>query len=77
MLPISAYNRIVGEDWVLIASQAGVNLWIGNNPESDGSTAIVPGTRGGWWEGYHDSIALAEAEAGRTLSASGVSRHYA
>ena len=77
ILPLTLRNRIVGGDWVLISSQAGVNLWIGNNPSSDGSTAIVPGTRGGWWEGFHDSIALAEAEAGHALQASGVSRHYA
>lgn len=77
ILPITAHNRIAGGDWVLISSQGGVNLWIGNNPSTDGSTAIVPGTRGGWWEGYHDSIALAEAEAGRPLKASEVSRHYA
>lgn len=76
VLPITAINRVRGGEWVLISTQAGVNLWIGNNPESDGSTAIVPGTRGGWWEGYHDAVARAEAGAGRSLSASGVSRFY-
>lgn len=77
ILPITAYNAIVGGDFVLISSQGGVNLWIGNNPDSDGSTAIVPGTRGGWWEGYHDSVTLAETEAGHSLRPSEVSRHYA
>ena len=76
ILPITLTNRLHGGEWVLVSTQAGVNLWIGNNPESDGSSAIVPGTRGGWWEGYHDSIALAERESGRALGASEVSRHY-
>jgi tetratricopeptide (TPR) repeat protein len=76
ILPVTLRNAIVGGEPVLIATQAGVNLWIGNNPTSDGSTAIVPGTRAGWWEGYHDAIALAEREAGRELSAGEVSRHY-
>ena len=76
ILPITSYNLLVGGDRVLISSQAGVNLWIGNNPASDGSTAIVPGTRPGWWDGFHDAIALAEAAEGRSLAPSEVSAHY-
>jgi tetratricopeptide (TPR) repeat protein len=77
ILPITAINYFHGGDTVLIASQGGVNFWIGNNPQSDGSTAIVPGTRGGWWQGYRDSIALAEHDEQRELRPSEVSRYYA
>lgn len=73
--PITSINAARG-DQVLVSSQGGVNFWIGNNPVSDGATAIVPGTRGGWWEGYHDSVAAAERYEGRELLASEVSRHY-
>lgn len=73
--PIAIHNAAAG-DAVLISSQAGVNFWIGNNPASDGSTAIVPGTRADWWGGYHDAIALAEAAEGRALRPSEVSRHW-
>ncbi len=73
--PVSIYNASLG-DPSLIASGGGVNLWIGNNPRSDGSSAIVPGTRPGWWQGYHDAIAMAEAKEGRKLKASEVSSHY-
>ncbi len=76
ILPVTAYNTLAGGDLVLISSQGGVNLWIGNNPASDGSTAIAPGTRPDWWGGYHDTIAQAEAEAGRALKPSEVSGHY-
>ena len=75
ILPVTVHNALEG-DVSLIATQGGVNFWIGNNPSSDGSTAIVPGTRDGWWEGYFDAIAQAEAEEGRTLKATEVSRHY-
>jgi tetratricopeptide (TPR) repeat protein len=76
VLPVTIWNATGGGAAVLVSSQAGVNLWIGNNPESDGSTAIVPGTRGGWWEGYHDARAQACAEAGRELSDAEISSHY-
>lgn len=74
--PVTLTNLVSG-DAALISTQAGVNFWIGNNPESDGVTAIVPGTRQGWWDGYHDAISLAEAEKGRELRPSEVSRYYA
>lgn len=76
ILPITITNRVIGGEWVLISSQAGVNLWIGNNPASDGSTAIVPGTPGGWWEGFHAARQMAESEAGRELSDAEISQHY-
>jgi tetratricopeptide (TPR) repeat protein len=74
--PVTAWNVLAEGDRVLISSQGGVNLWIGNNPQSDGSSAIVPGTRPDWWGGYHDSIALVEREAGRALRPSEVSAAY-
>jgi len=76
ILPLTAYNAFVGRDAVLISTQGGVNFWIGNNPSSDGSTAIAPGTRPDWWGGFHDTVAQAEAAEGRALRPSEVSRHY-
>jgi len=76
ILPITVRNYVVGNDLVLVSSQGGVNFFIGNNPKSDGRTAIVPGTPGGWWEGYYASIELAEKAEGRQLKPSEVSTHY-
>lgn len=76
VLPITVRNYVVGHDVVLIASQGGVNFYIGNNPESDGRTAIVPGTPGDWWGGYYATIARAEDARGRPLNPSEVSRYY-
>ena len=74
--PVTLRNWAVAGEAVLISTQGGVNLYIGNNPRSDGVTAIVPGTRADWWGGYHDAIHLAEREAGRSLRASEVDSHY-
>ncbi len=76
VLPVTAHNVWRGHDAVLIASQGGVNFYIGNNPSSDGRTAIVPGTRPTWQGGFEDVNALAAREAGRPLKPSEIDRHY-
>jgi tetratricopeptide (TPR) repeat protein len=76
ILPVTIRNYVVGRDFVPIASQGGVNFFIGNNPRSDGFTAIVPGTDVSWWGGYWDAISLAEKAEGRTLRASQVSNYW-
>jgi tetratricopeptide (TPR) repeat protein len=77
VLPLTLHNALVAKDPVLISSTGGVNLWIGNNPVSDGSSAVLPGARTDLWGGIQDATLMAEAEAGRKLRPSGVSRHYA
>ena len=47
-LAATVRNRVVADDLVLIASQGGVNFYIGNNPQSNGMQAVVPGTRATW-----------------------------
>jgi tetratricopeptide (TPR) repeat protein len=74
--PVMIRNYVVGRSVVPIAASGGVNFWIGNNPVSDGSTAIVPGTRADWWGGYHDAIAIAERDEGRKLNLAGVSNYF-
>jgi Tfp pilus assembly protein PilF len=73
---VTVYNATAGRDFVVVASQGGVNFYIGNNPQSDGHTAIVPGTRPDWWGGRFDTIKLAEREMGRALKDSEVSRYW-
>jgi len=76
ILPVTVHNVVKGHDTVLIASQGGVNFYIGNNPESDGRTAIVPGTRPTWQGGFDDAVAMAERDAGRKLKPSAVDRYF-
>jgi tetratricopeptide (TPR) repeat protein len=76
IMPVTVRNYLVGKDFAPIASQGGVNFFIGNNRDSDGVTAIVPGTRASWWGGYHDALKLAEDAEGRPLKASEVSNYW-
>ncbi|MFC1706440.1 glycosyltransferase family 39 protein, partial [Planctomycetota bacterium] len=76
ILPVTVRNYVVGDDLVLISSQAGVNFYIGNNELSDAKTAVVPGTRATWWGGYLDTVRIAERNAGRTLRPSEVSQYW-
>jgi 4-amino-4-deoxy-L-arabinose transferase-like glycosyltransferase len=44
--PATLYNRARSGEWIPISANGGVNLWLGNNPDSDSSLAIRPGA--GW-----------------------------
>jgi len=76
VLPVSWINSSHGGGFVLIATNGGVNFYIGNNPESNGMTAVVPGTRKGWKSGYEDTHRIAEEAAGRKLRESEVSSYW-
>jgi tetratricopeptide (TPR) repeat protein len=73
ILPITLRNYIKGHDFVLISSQGGMNFYIGNNPKSDGATAIFPGGSATWWGSYEDAVRLAEKKEGRPLKPSEIS----
>jgi tetratricopeptide (TPR) repeat protein len=77
IVPITIRNYVVGDDFVLIAAQGGVNLYIGNNRHSDGMSAIIKGDPGEWQACYEAQIARAEKAAGRPLKPSEVSQWYA
>ena len=76
ILPVTARNWLVAGDRVLIASQGGVNFYIGNNPRADGMTAIVPGTSADWWGGYEQTHAMVREALGREPEESEVSRWF-
>ncbi len=76
VLPVTIRNYVVGGEFVLIASQGGLNFYIGNNPESDGRTAIAPRGALDFWGSYDHAIAEAELALGRKLKASEVSDYY-
>lgn len=74
--PVTLRNYIKGDDFVLIASQGGLNFYIGNNPRSDGVSAILPGARTTWWGSYEDGIRMAEESAQRSLKPSEISNFW-
>jgi tetratricopeptide (TPR) repeat protein len=76
VLPVTVRNYVVSRQFVPIAWQAGTNFYIGNSAESDGMTAIMPGTRPTLWGGYDDVKRLAEEAVGRPLKGAEIDRYW-
>jgi tetratricopeptide (TPR) repeat protein len=76
IVPVTLRNYAVGGEAVLVATNGGVNFFIGNNPASDGFGAVVPGTRPDWWGGYLDANRIAERDRGRALRPGEVSQYW-
>jgi 4-amino-4-deoxy-L-arabinose transferase-like glycosyltransferase len=76
VLPIVGWNSWWGGGPMLTSGDAGLNLYLGNNPLTTGLSGRPKGLRDipEFEEG--DSRRLAERDAGRTLTPSGVSRHW-
>jgi tetratricopeptide (TPR) repeat protein len=73
VLPVTIRNRIVSGEWIPLASQGGINLWIGNNPEADGMSARLPGFTS--WRN-EDVDAVLAREHGRRLGPGEQDRYY-
>lgn len=71
ILPVTLRNYAVERDFVPIASQGGINFFIGNNSASDGASAVLP-VLGESWEN-EDAVRIAESQLGRDLKPSEVS----
>jgi len=70
--PVTLRNLFAGGDLVLIASQGGINFYIGNNKNSDGMSAIFYKED---WQ-YRDFQQMAEKERGVGLKPSEISNFY-
>lgn len=68
-------NLIVADDPVLIASQGGINFYIGNNPEADGVSAVMPPPLGATWQ-MAEVKQIAEQAAGHTLKPGEISDYW-
>ncbi|UCG62449.1 MAG: glycosyltransferase family 39 protein, partial [Candidatus Zixiibacteriota bacterium] len=75
VLPITVRNIILAGDPVLIASQGGINLYLGNNHAADGVSAIMPEPMGFNWR-INQVTHLAERELGRSLKPGEVSSFW-
>ncbi len=76
IIPTTIRNYQVSGDPVFIAWQGGINFYIGNNHQSSGWSATLPGIDKSWEGGYTESISLAEKEMGRKLQRSEVSDYW-
>lgn len=74
--PATLRNLAVAGEPILISSHGGLNLFIGNNPEADGTYRSVPGITPSIAGQARDTRRVAEAEVGRTLTEREVSAHF-
>jgi tetratricopeptide (TPR) repeat protein len=73
--PVTIRNYVIGKEFVLIASQGGINFSIGNNPQADGFSSTLPGAAGNRWE-YRDMQYQASEALGRPASPGEVDRYW-
>lgn len=72
--PIALRNRIVGDDWVLISSNGGINLFIGNNPTANGGFQVPTAMQ---YDLQGSSLGVAASALGREVKPSEASRFWA
>ncbi|HEX7320240.1 MAG TPA: tetratricopeptide repeat protein [bacterium] len=77
ILPFTVRNALKGHDFMLVSSNAGVNLFIGNNPQAVGAFYLPPGSGLSNYDLGGSASAAAEAQTGRALKPSGVSSFWA
>ncbi len=73
ILPVFVHNIARGEP-SLVATQGGLNLYLGNNPETDGITPVLPG-HGGTWT-VREAWKSAEFDTGEKMTSSDMSDFY-
>lgn len=76
LAPVAIRNRVVAGEWVLLASHGGLNFFVGNNAEADGTYHSVPGITPSIEGQARDARRVAEQDLGVSLTASEVSGHF-
>src|SRR5262245_17820475 len=76
LLPATIRNYNVGRAIVPVTWSGGLNFYIGNNPDSDGRSAYIPGAKLEWMGGEAEAIAIASEQAGDSLNAAQAGHFY-
>jgi 4-amino-4-deoxy-L-arabinose transferase-like glycosyltransferase len=75
--PFTLRNLLVSHEFVLISSHGGLNFLVGNGPGANGVYRAIPGITPDIAGQARDSKKVAEEAEGRSLTARGVSAHFA
>jgi tetratricopeptide (TPR) repeat protein len=80
VLPVTLRNYLVADQFVLISSQGGVNLYLGNNPVANGLTMLMPEVElnesVSWRQFIPATNKAAEKETGRTMTDAEISSFW-
>src|SRR5262249_50871927 len=76
LIPVAARNSYVGGGFFITTSQFGPNLYIGNNPEADGTYQSLRFGRGSPEYERQDATELAERAVGHALTPAQVSSYW-
>jgi len=76
LAPITIRNVVVAGDWSPLSSHGGLNFYIGNNAEADGTYRHVPGITADITGQQEDARRVAEASVGRKLDDADVSAYF-
>jgi len=74
--PVTLRNALVGGEAIPIAYSGGLNFYIGNNPDSDGISAVLPGGRRSLRGGFEDARRIPQVQLGRPLSSGEISDYW-
>ncbi|PYR92562.1 MAG: hypothetical protein DMF84_13775 [Acidobacteria bacterium] len=74
--PMIVRNVVVAGDWSPGSSHGGLNFYIGNNAEANGTYHVVPGITPNIVGQQQDARRVAEASVGRALDDAGVSAYF-
>lgn len=74
--PVIVRNIVVAGDWSPASSHGGLNFYIGNNAEADGTYRPVPGITPNMAGQQQDARRIAEESVGRALSDADVSAYF-
>ncbi|HMF93151.1 MAG TPA: tetratricopeptide repeat protein [Vicinamibacterales bacterium] len=77
LVPITLRNIVVSGDWSPVtASHGGLNFYIGNNADADGSYGAIPGVTPDVKGQQEDTRRVAERATGHALDDAGVSSYF-
>ncbi len=76
VIPVTMHNYLVSGEFIPVVWQAGINFYLGNNPEANGWSATSPEIRKDWWGGYRDMIAIPKSILGRQPTYREVSKYW-
>jgi len=76
LLPVTIRNGVVANEWSAVASHGGLNFYIGNNQQADGTYSGVAGITPNILGQQEDARRVAQQTAGRSLDDGEVSAHF-